>query len=106
MPETLLLTAGLALAAAIVLLPLRARAEAPATPDDAAAVRHRAALEALRDVEADHRAGSLDEEAYERELGVAEAHAAATRAALDGMELVFNLAGQVSHTDSMSDPVL
>lgn len=83
MPEALLLAAGLAVAAAIVLVPLRAGAEAPPPPDDAAAVRHRAALEALRDVEADHRAGSLDEEAYERELGVAEAHAAATRAALD-----------------------
>ncbi len=41
------------------------------------------ALEALRDVEADHRSGSLDDAAYERQLAEAEAHAATTRAALD-----------------------
>ena len=30
---------------------------------------------------------------------------AAARSALDGVELVFNLAGQVSHVDSMTDPI-
>jgi tetratricopeptide (TPR) repeat protein len=41
------------------------------------------ALEALRDVEADRRAGSLDDAAYAEQLGEAEARAATTRAALD-----------------------
>jgi cytochrome c-type biogenesis protein CcmH/NrfG len=50
--------------------------EAP--QDDADAVRHRLALEALRDVEADHRAGSLDAASYAAQRADAEAHAAAT----------------------------
>ena len=50
-----------------------ARAEA-----EARALRHRVALEALLDVEADRRAGSLDEASYERERAEAEARAAET----------------------------
>ena len=86
MPEVVVLLVGLALAGAAVLLPLWRPA-----PEDAAAgdaleadrLRHRVALEALRDVEADHRAGSLDEAAYAAQLAEAEARAAATRAALE-----------------------
>jgi cytochrome c-type biogenesis protein CcmH len=84
MPEPLLLLAGLAVAALVVLAPLRARpSPAPATDDrDAAAVRHRVALEALRDIEADRRAGSLDAAAYDRQRAEAEQWAAASAAAL------------------------
>jgi len=68
-----------------VLEPLRGRASAAWVDDDrdAAAVRHRVALEALRDVETDRRAGSLDDAAYARELAEAEEHAALTAAALE-----------------------
>lgn len=87
MPEFVLLLAGVAIAAVVVLAPLRARGpDSAATPDDGREsqhIAHRAALEALRDVEADHRAGSLDPDAYAAELASAEAEAAATRAALD-----------------------
>ena len=86
MPEPLVLLVGLLAAGALVLPPLvRAAPRAPRGSDerDAAAVRHRVALEALRDVEADRRAGSLDDAAYAEQLGEAEARAAATRTALD-----------------------
>jgi cytochrome c-type biogenesis protein CcmH/NrfG len=84
MPETLLIAAALLVAGVVVLAPLwRAM---PAVADDgerdAAAARHRAALEALRDVEADRRAGSLDERGYEEQLADAEARAAETAAGL------------------------
>jgi cytochrome c-type biogenesis protein CcmH len=45
---------------------------------EARALRHRVALEALLDVEADRRAGSLDDASYERERTEAEARAAET----------------------------
>jgi len=45
---------------------------------EARALRHRVALDALLDVEADRRAGSLDDASYERERGEAEARAAQT----------------------------
>jgi cytochrome c-type biogenesis protein CcmI len=45
---------------------------------EARALRHRVALEALMDVEADRRAGSLDDASYERERAEAEARAAET----------------------------
>jgi tetratricopeptide (TPR) repeat protein len=85
MPEPILLLAGLAAAAVVVLAPLRGRAVGPWTDDerDAAAVRHRVALEALRDVEVDRQAGSLDDVAYARQLAEAEAWAAVTAKALD-----------------------
>ncbi|HSK93589.1 MAG TPA: hypothetical protein VLA76_05975 [Candidatus Angelobacter sp.] len=87
MPETLLLLVMLLTAGAVVLAPLRARAaEGPPADDDldAARLRHRVALETLRDVEADHRSGSLDDAAYAAQLAEAETRAAETRAALDG----------------------
>lgn len=52
---------------------------------EAAAVRHRLSLEALRDVEADRRAGSLDDEAYRVQRAEAEAHAARTLRALEAI---------------------
>ena len=45
---------------------------------EARALRHRVALDALLDVEADRRAGSLDDVSYERERSEAEARAAET----------------------------
>lgn len=45
---------------------------------EAGALRHRVALDALLDVEADRRAGSLDDASYERERAEAEARAAET----------------------------
>jgi tetratricopeptide (TPR) repeat protein len=86
MPEPLILLIGLVAAGALVLPPLlrpAPRALGGSDERDAAAVRHRVALEALRDVEADRRAGSLDDAAYAEQLGEAEARATATRAALD-----------------------
>jgi len=86
MPDLLLLLAALVVAAAFVLAPLRG--PEPRNSDDereAAELRHRVALEALRDVEADRRSGSLDETAYEAQLAEAEARAAATRSALAGV---------------------
>ena len=84
MPEPLLLAVALVVAGAVVLLPLRRAG--PALADDgrdAAAVRHRVALEALLDVEADRRAGSLDDASYAEQRAEVEARAAATASALD-----------------------
>ena len=50
---------------------------------EAIAVRHRLALEALRDVEADRRAGSLDDDAYRIQRDEAEARAAESLRELD-----------------------
>ena len=86
MPEPILLLIGLALAAAVVLPPLWAGRSESSPVDgerEAAAVRHRVALEALRDVEADRRAGSLDDATYAAQLAEAEERAAMTRAELD-----------------------
>jgi cytochrome c-type biogenesis protein CcmI len=56
---------------------------APTDPEhESREVRHRVALETLRDVEADHRAGLLDEASYERQRAEAEERAAATLAEL------------------------
>ena len=83
MPELILLVLGLAAAAIWILRPLwSASAVAPDEERDAALLRHRVALEALRDVEIDRRAGSLDDAAYEQQLAAAEARAAETSAAL------------------------
>lgn len=80
MPEPILLLAGLVAAGVVVLAPLF-RPPPAAHPDDgeAATLRHRVALEALRDVEADRRAGSLDDADYHAQLAEAEARAARTR---------------------------
>jgi hypothetical protein len=85
MPEPMLLLAGLLVAGAAVLAPLRRRAAVPDLGDEheASWVRHRVAIEALRDLEADRRAGSLDDATYAAQLAEAEQRAAATRAALD-----------------------
>ena len=53
---------------------------------EAARVRHGLALEALRDIEADRRAGSLDDETYRAQREEAEAHAARTLRALEATE--------------------
>lgn len=84
MPEPLILAVALVLAAVMVLRPLwQMRSEEASADDlDAARLRHRVALEALRDVETDRHAGSLDDEAYAEQLAQAEQRAAATRAAL------------------------
>lgn len=85
MPEPLILLIGLVAAGILVLGPLWRRTDASFTVDDdreAALLRHRVALEALRDVEADRRAGSLDAATYAQQLAEAEARAAATAAAL------------------------
>src|SRR5688572_15294371 len=86
MPEPILLLLGVLAAAALVVPPLLRPTATDAFDTgerDAAAVRHRVALETLRDVEADRRAGSLDDAAYAEQLADAEARAAATRAALE-----------------------
>ena len=85
MAELIVLLLGVAVAGAYVLWPLSRGVSEAAGDDelDAAALRHRVALEALRDVETDHRAGSLDGAAYAEQLAAAEERAAATRAALD-----------------------
>ncbi|HEX2222395.1 MAG TPA: hypothetical protein VHK06_07700, partial [Candidatus Limnocylindria bacterium] len=78
-------------AAALVARPLLGRSAAGGPADahaeadalDETALRHRVALEALRDVEADRRAGSLDEPAYLRLRAEAEAEAARTLTELD-----------------------
>lgn len=69
----------------LIAVPLR-RVGMPERSDDdreGMALRHRLALEALIDVESDHRAGSLDETGYQRQLAEEEARAAETLAALD-----------------------
>ncbi len=73
---------GLAVAAAIG-IPLLRPGSPSATFDtetevEARALRHRVALEGLLDVEADRRAGSLDDASYQRERAEAEARAAET----------------------------
>ena len=64
-----------------------APAEAPAeSPDlEALTIRHRVALEAIRDVEADRRAGSLDDAAYAEQRAEAEQRAVETLAELDAV---------------------
>jgi tetratricopeptide (TPR) repeat protein len=89
MAEALMLTLAVLTVALAVAWPLLGSDEAlslAAAPDperEALLVRHSLALEALRDVDADHRAGSLDEEAYRVQREEAEAHAADTLRALD-----------------------
>lgn len=74
---------GVAAASAIAWPFLRAGPGGPVAPEghpdeEARALRHRVALDALLDVEADRRAGSLDQASYERERAEAEARAAET----------------------------
>jgi cytochrome c-type biogenesis protein CcmH/NrfG len=89
--ELLLLVAVAGFCSVLVGLPLLRRGASagdrsvPEVGDDLATltVRHRIALEALRDVEADRRAGSLDDAGYATSLDEAEGHAARTLAALE-----------------------
>ena len=85
MPELAVLVVGLAVAAAFVLAPLRSPAPASHVTDqlEAARVRHRVALEALRDAEADAAAGLLEPGARDAAVAEAETRAAETRADLD-----------------------
>ncbi len=85
MPEPLLLLLGLLAAGALILAPLARPQAAPIIDDEreAAALRHRVALEALRDVDADRRAGSLDDATYAEQLTEAETRAATTGSALE-----------------------
>ena len=78
-----------ALAAGFIVLPLArpAPGDAPRSEPgadlEALAVRHRIAVESLRDVEADHRAGIQDEAGYLAQRAEAEERAALTLAALE-----------------------
>ena len=83
----LLLLALTALAVAWPLLDGDARVPTVASADDERAVRHRLALEALRDLEADRRAGSIDDASYVAQRSEAEARAAATLAEEAAREL-------------------
>lgn len=89
MPEPLIFAAVAILAGVVVAMPILLESperRAPRLPEedrDALVLRHRIAIESLRDVEADHRAGSLDEATYRSERALAERRAIATRAALD-----------------------
>ena len=83
MPELAILLLALVASGFAVLLPmLRGAPEVDRDDGDAGALRHRVALEALRDVEADRRAGSLDDAGYAEQLAEAEARALETRNAL------------------------
>lgn len=83
MPDLLLLAIGLAVAGLVVLAPLRGQSRVAVDDErDAAEVRHRVALEALRDVEADRRSGLLDDAAYAVQLAEAEIRAAETGSAV------------------------
>jgi cytochrome c-type biogenesis protein CcmH/NrfG len=88
-PIELVLLLGLGLVvAAFVALPLRRDPDAPVpalTDDEASLMRHRVAVEALRDVEADRRAGSLDDAAYVQQRAEAEARAVRTLAELEAV---------------------
>lgn len=86
MPEPLLLALALVAVGVAVLWPVGRGASSEGGLDDerrSAETRHRVALESLRDVETDRRAGSLDDAAHAVALAEAEERAAATRAALD-----------------------
>jgi cytochrome c-type biogenesis protein CcmI len=77
-----LVAAGTAVAVGWPLLRgVRSEPASTANPEaEARALRHRVALEGLLDVEADRRAGSLDDAAYQRERADAEERAAETLA--------------------------
>lgn len=76
----LLIGLGLGVAAFVGLPLWRDASVAAHTPadDEESLIRHRVAVEALRDVEADRRAGSLDDAAYAEQRSEAEARAVQT----------------------------
>lgn len=101
MGELLTLALVFAAAALAVAWPLLDRSpvniDAPrADARETALLRHRLALEALRDVEADRRAGSLDDAAYATQRAEAEARAAETLAQAE--------AGDAEVTTAAPDP--
>lgn len=84
MPELLVLLVGIVAAGAFALAPLRRPAPPPGSDAaESARVRHRVALESLRDAEADAAAGLLDPATHRATIAEAEARAAETRRALD-----------------------
>lgn len=88
MAELLLLVLVLGAVALAIAWPLldavpRSQVEAADSEREALEIRHRLALEALRDLEADRGAGSLDDAAYAVQRDEAEAHAAETLRARD-----------------------
>jgi cytochrome c-type biogenesis protein CcmH/NrfG len=84
-----LLGAGVVVAGPL-LWPARTGVDMPLVEEDAAglALRHRIAVESLHDVEADRRAGSLDEQGYATARAEAEERAALTLAALEASRSV------------------
>jgi cytochrome c-type biogenesis protein CcmH/NrfG len=91
--ELLLLVGVGGAVAALVATPfVRGRRAAAPAPDTAAEdldvlrIRHRVAIEAIRDVDADHQAGSLDDAAYAEQRQLAELRATETLAALEAAE--------------------
>jgi tetratricopeptide (TPR) repeat protein len=87
MPDLVILALALMATGAVVLAPLRGRAHVTRDGDrEAAVLRHRVALESLRDVEADRRSGSLDDAAYATQLAEAEGRAVETRRALEAVQ--------------------
>ena len=94
-PTELLLLGGVGAAvAALVATPfVRGHRGVAARPDPASddletlRIRHRVALEAIRDVEADYRAGSLDDAAHAEQRERGEQRAAETLAALEAAEV-------------------
>ncbi|HEX5395902.1 MAG TPA: c-type cytochrome biogenesis protein CcmI [Candidatus Limnocylindria bacterium] len=80
----LLLAVG-AVAAAVIAVPFVRPSPAPASDDERETLelRHRIAIESLRDVEADRRSGSLDEGTYAAQRAEAEQRAAQTLAELE-----------------------
>ena len=83
--ELLVVAILLIAVAGVAALPLRGRTvPAPVSDElDDLEIRHRVALDALRDVEADRQAGSLDDASYATTRAEAEAAAAETLGALD-----------------------
>ena len=83
--QWVLLLILVAAAGAAIGWPLRRGAPLPPPVMDTEGpqLRHRVALEALHDVEADRRAASLDDQSYARQRGEAEDRAAATLAELE-----------------------
>lgn len=83
--QLLLLVVVAAVVGVVVALPLLRPAATPGIEQDADVLRlrHRIALEAIRDVDADHRAGSLDDAAHAEQRAEAEEHAVATLVALE-----------------------
>jgi cytochrome c-type biogenesis protein CcmH/NrfG len=97
--ELLLLVLLGAIVAAFIATPYVRRRVGPPAPASTGAdeverlaIRHRVALDAIRDVDADWRAGSLDDGAHAEQRELAERHAARTLAALEAARAASGLA--------------